>query len=103
VLDGVTLRELNAQRSTPWHPVLSMTGDAPLSPGQITEANIAIMPSDTTFYVGETLRLAIQSWSVPGQWEGGETRQWASVGAGRCRLHTGDQYPSRLLSPIIGE
>ncbi|MGB8389985.1 CocE/NonD family hydrolase, partial [Mycobacterium sp.] len=96
-------RELNSQRSTPWRPVLSMIGNAPLSPGQVVEANIAIMPSGTTFCAGETLRLIIQSWSVPGQWEGGEARQWATVGSGRCRLHTGDQYPSRLFIPIIGE
>ncbi len=95
-------RELNAQRSTPWRPVLSMTSDAPLSPGEITEANIAIMPSGTTFHPGETLRLVIQSWSVPGQWEGGETRRWATMDSGRCRLHTGAGYPSRLLIPIIG-
>ena len=60
------------------------------------------MPSGTTFHAGETLRLIVQSWSVPGQWEGGETRRWDTVRTGRCRVHTGDQYPSRLLLPILG-
>jgi uncharacterized protein len=95
-------RELDPQRSTPWRPVLSKAGNAPLSPGEIVEANIAIMPSATTFHPGETLRLVVQCWSVPGQWEGGETRQWDTVPGGCCVLHTGDGNLSRLLVPVIG-
>ncbi|MGV9245525.1 CocE/NonD family hydrolase [Streptomyces sp. NPDC003710] len=95
-------RQLDPARSTAWRPVLSLTDSAPLSPGQIVEANIALMPSGTTFHAGETLRLIVQSWSVPGQWEGGETRRSDTVRTGRCRVHTGDQYPSRLLLPILG-
>ena len=82
-------RQLDGERSTPWRPVLSMTGRKPLSPGEIVETSIAIMPSGTTFRAGETLRLVIQCWSVRGQWEGGETREWDAITTGRCRLHTG--------------
>jgi uncharacterized protein len=94
-------RELDAERSTEWRPVLSMTARKPLSRGEIVETNIAMMPSGTTFKAGETLRLVIQCWSVRGQWEGGETREWDSLKAGRCRIHTGDEHASRLLIPVV--
>jgi predicted acyl esterase len=94
-------RELDAKRSTEWRPVLSMKARKPLSPGEIVETDIAIMPSGTTFKAGETLRLAIQCWSVRGQWEGGETREWDAIKVGRCRVHTGDRHASRLLIPVV--
>jgi uncharacterized protein len=94
-------RQLDGERSTPWRPVLSMTGRKPLSPGEIVETSIAIMPSGTTFRAAETLRLVIQCWSVRGQWEGGETREWNAITTGRCRLHTGGENASRLLIPIV--
>jgi uncharacterized protein len=94
-------RQLDGERSTPWRPVLSMTGRKPLSPGEIVETSIAIMPSGTTFRAGETLRLVIQCWSVRGQWEGGETREWDAITTGRCRLHTGGENASRLLVPLV--
>jgi uncharacterized protein len=94
-------RDLDAARSTQWRPVLSMTKQNPLSPGEIVETNIAIMPSGTTFKAGETLRLVIQCWSVRGQWEGGETREWDAIKVGRCRVHTGDRHASRLLIPVV--
>jgi predicted acyl esterase len=94
-------RELNVQQSTQSRPVLSMTARKPLTPGEIVEADIAIMPSGTTFKAGETLRLVIQCWSVRGQWEGGETREWDSIKVGRCRLHTGGRHAARLLVPVV--
>ena len=78
-----------------------MKHDQRLAPTEIVEGDIAIMPSGTTFRAGETLRLVIQSWSAPGQWEGGETREWATMTKGRCRLHTGGAHASRLLVPIV--
>jgi predicted acyl esterase len=59
------------------------------------------MPSGTTFRAGETLRLIIQSWSSPGQWEGGETRQWATHQEGSLRIHTGGEQQATLLIPVL--
>lgn len=97
----VSKRTLNQERSTLWRPVLSRTSYVPLSAGEIVEADIAILPSGTTFLAGETLRLVVQSWSVPDQWDGGEIREWDSIKVGRCRLYTGGQYASRLLIPVV--
>ncbi len=93
-------RELDAERSTEWRPVLAMKRSQPLSPGEIVETTIAIMPSGTSFKAGETLRLVVQCWSVRGQWEGGETREWDALTTGRCRIHTGGERTSRLLIPV---
>ncbi len=96
-------RAVDPARSTPWRPVLARGPGCPLSAGQIVEAQIAIMPSGTTFHAGQTLRLILQSWSLRGQFEGGETRRWDTIGHGRARVHTGGRYPSRLLIPSLGE
>ncbi|MGP6175373.1 CocE/NonD family hydrolase [Corynebacterium sp. A21] len=94
-------RTLSPTRSTEWRPVLDLSVDTPLTPGQITELTIPLMPSGTTFRAGETLRLVIQSWSQPGQWEGGETRQWDTLQTGHTRLHTGPETSARLLIPVL--
>ena len=94
-------RTLNQSRSTEYRPVPDLSTDAPLTPGGITQVDIPLMPSGTTFRAGETLRLVIQSWSQPGQWEGGETRQWVTLQDGSTLLHTGGDHPARLLIPIL--
>jgi predicted acyl esterase len=95
-------RALNAERSTDWRPVRDYTITRALQPNEIAEVDIPLMPSGTTFRVGETLRLVVQSWSTPGQWEGGETRQWATNQSGKARLHTGPEHGARLLVPVLG-
>ena len=94
-------RALNTERSTDARPVLSYALDEPLTPGETVQVDIALMPTATRFRAGETLRLIIQSWSDPGQWEGGETRQWAAMQTGRTHLHTGPQSRARLLLPTL--
>jgi len=90
------------ERSTTWRPVLAMREPPePLPAGKVVEVDIPLMPSGTTFRAGEKLRLVVQSWSGPGQWEGGETRQWDTIQKGRCCLYTGAGKASRLLVPIV--
>ena len=91
-------RRLNDSRSTTWRPVLAMNAPEPLPAGQIVEVDIPLMPSGTIFGPDETLRLVLQSWSVPGQWEGGV---WDMIKTGRCHLHTGPGKISRLLVPVV--
>ncbi|TIC81750.1 CocE/NonD family hydrolase [Nocardioides sp. GY 10127] len=95
-------RTLDEARSTAWRPVLDLSTDAPLTPGEITDVTIPLMPSGTTFRAGETLRLVVQSWSTPGQWEGGECRVWAAHQEGSARLHTGPGLGARLVVPRLG-
>ncbi len=97
----VSKRELDEKRSKPWYPVLSMRSEQHLAPGEVVPVHVPIMPSGTTFRAGETLRLVVQSWSAPGQWDGAEAKEWAKVTEGRCRIHTGERYNSRLLVPLV--
>jgi predicted acyl esterase len=94
-------RGLDTARSTEWRPVRDYGTDHRLQPGEVAEVDIPLMPSGTTFRAGETLRLVVQSWSTPGRWEGGETRQWGTHSTGSTRLHTGPDHPARLLVPVI--
>ena len=94
-------RSLNAERSTLWHPAPDLSVDKPLTPGEVTQVNIPLMPSGATFRAGETLRLIVQSWSSPGQWEGGETREWAAHQEGSLRIHTGGDQRATLLIPVL--
>ncbi|MGU3432580.1 CocE/NonD family hydrolase [Actinomycetes bacterium M1A6_2h] len=94
-------RTLNAERSTPFRPVPDLATDVPLTIGEITTVQIPLMPSGTTFRAGETLRLIVQCWSSPGQWEGGETRVWDAHQDGRARLHTGGGLAGHLLIPVL--
>jgi len=94
-------RALNTERSTDARPVLSYATDEPLTPGDAVHVDIPLMPTATRFRDGEALRLIIQSWSDPGQWEGGETPQWAAIRTGRTHLHTGPQARARLLLPTL--
>jgi predicted acyl esterase len=94
-------RHLNTERSTEWRPVLAMDRPEPMPRNRVVAVDIPIMPSGTSFGKGETLRLVVQSWSIPGQWEGGETRQWDTIKTGQCRLHTGSETASYLLVPDV--
>jgi predicted acyl esterase len=94
-------RALNKERSTDARPVLSYAADEPLTPGETVQVDIPLMPTATRFRAGETLRLVIQSWSDPGQWEGGETRQWDTIQTGQTLLHTGPQAHALLLLPTL--
>jgi uncharacterized protein len=94
-------RELDPELSTSSRPVLSMKNTQLLSPGEVVEVTVPIMPSGTTFRAGETLRLVIQSWSAAGQWDGAEAKEWQIRTDGRTRLHTGGRHASRLLTPVL--
>ena len=93
-------RALDEARSTDWRPVRKLGHAEPL-PNGITQVHIPLMPFGTSFAAGETLRLVVQSWSGPGQWEGGELRNWDALQKGRCRIHTGPHAPSRLVLPVL--
>ena len=94
-------RTLNTERSTTWRPVLDLSTDVPLTPSEVTTVTIPLMPSGTTFRAGETLRVVVQSWSTPGQWEGGESRVWDTNQDGSTRVHTGPGHSAHLLVPRI--
>lgn len=92
-------RELDETLSTPWQPVQTHRHPEPLQPGQIVPVDIALRPHATRMRAGDSLRLGIRgTWHFPrnpltGQFPAGYRRS----PAGRCVLHAGGTYDSRLL------
>jgi predicted acyl esterase len=100
-------RELDPVKSTEWQPVHPHTREQKIKPGEIVPLDVEIWPSGTTFEAGETLRLIVQ---------GGDLYRYPvdiapvyfrhknlGVNKGRHVIHTGGQYESYLLVPIIPE
>ena len=92
-------RELDEHLSTPWQPVHTHRHAEPLRAGEITAVDVALRPHATRMRAGDTLRLDIGGrWLSPrnplsGQFPAGYRRS----PAGRCIVHAGGPYDSRLL------
>ncbi|MBL8552151.1 MAG: CocE/NonD family hydrolase [Hyphomonadaceae bacterium] len=100
----VSHRALDEAKSTPWQPVHLHTREDKLTPGETIPVEIEIWPSSTLFRAGETLRVHIQGEDIykevpqpgPAMMRHEETRN-----RGRHIIHTGGQYDSHLLIPVI--
>jgi uncharacterized protein len=94
----VSRRELDANLSTEFRPVLSGTSIQPLAPGEIVQVDIEIYPSSTWFSAGETLELIVASDEIiPSP----PYRKDVSPNRGTHVLHIGGRYDSSLLVPVI--
>lgn len=92
-------RELDETLSTPWQPVQTHRRAEPLAAGEIVPVDIALRPQATRMRAGDVLRLDLRgSWHFPrnpltGQFPAGYQRS----PRGRCTVHAGGRYDSRLL------
>ncbi len=96
----VSERELDQEKSTPWQPVLTHENPQPITANEIVSVEIEILPSSTLFRAGESLQLVIQGADLfehPLM-----AHEYASeVNLGTHSIHTGEQYDSHLLMPVI--
>ncbi len=91
-------RELDLNKSTPFHPVLSGTSHQPLRPDEIVPVEIAMLPSATFFKKGEALLLLISGREIiPAP----PFQRRVSGKRGRTIIHTGGPFDSHLLIPVI--
>ncbi len=93
---------LDQTRSRPWQPVLAHRRSLPLAPGEIVPLEIEILPSGTRFGPGETLRLVIQGQDIyryPRPLI--QALHNDLVNRGRHVIHTGGEYDSHLLMPVL--
>jgi predicted acyl esterase len=90
----------------------------PLTPGQVYEVNVEIWPTSLILPAGYTLALDVQghdyvhpglvrSPQMPYTGSGPFTHvdphdRPAAVFGGTVTLHTGGEYPSELLLPVVG-
>ena len=94
----VSERELDVERSSPWQPILTHENPQPIEPGEIVPVDIEILPSSTLFRAGETLRLIVQGRDL---FEHPSLGHGYTVNSGEHRIHTGPDYDSHLLVPVI--
>jgi len=94
----VSRRELDPQRSRPWHPVPTGTSEQKLGPGQVVPVEIAIYPSSTLFAAGESIELIVAADEIlPSP----PYRKNTTCNRGLHVIHTGGRYDSYLLIPRI--
>lgn len=95
-------RELDLDESTEFIPVLKHARELPLTTKTPTEVNIEIWPSGTTFEKGETLRLVVKGediYKYPKPSIFARHEDLRNVGT--QRVHLGQDFPSRLLIPVV--
>ena len=98
----VSRRELDAERSTEYQPVLTNCSEQKLASGEIAEAQIEILPSGTRFAKGDVLRVRIKGRDIydypkPQLY----MRHEDSVNGGMHHVHSGPGAESYLLIPVV--
>lgn len=96
-------RKIDPALSSEGRPVRINEDCGSLTEGQRVDFSIPLMPTAVRFRAGESLRLAIQTWSEPGRWDGGEGRVWQTDPNGECRILSGEGTTTRLVLPVIPE
>ena len=96
----VSERALDEARSTPAQPWLSHDDPQPLTPNEIVPVEVEILPSSTLFRAGESLQVIVQGQDL---FEHPSLAHNHSddVNQGTHTIHTGGQYDSHLLVPVI--
>ncbi|MEM7436998.1 MAG: CocE/NonD family hydrolase, partial [Myxococcota bacterium] len=96
----VSERALDEDRSTPWQPWLAHDNAQPITANEIVPVEVEILPSSTLFRAGETLRVVVQGQDL---FEHPSLAHDLSddVNLGTHSIHTGGQYDSHLLVPVI--
>lgn len=92
-------RALDEKRSTEYHPVQLQEYEEKLSPGQIVPVDISIWPSCKLWHAGQKLRIQIAGHYVREGWF--EPLRWETNNRGTHIIHTGGQFDSYLLAPVI--
>jgi uncharacterized protein len=96
-------RELDSVRSRPEQPFHLHTREQRLTPGERVPLEIEIWASSTRFLPGETLRVVVQGRDVvEGTLPNAPfARHQETRNKGVHVIHTGGQYDSHLLVPVV--
>lgn len=96
----VSHRELDEELSTPYQPIHTHRREQLLKPGEIVPVDIEIWPSSVMWHAGEQLRVVVSGHYLrePGWFE---PFTWDLRNRGCHIIHTGGQYDSHLLVPVI--
>jgi putative CocE/NonD family hydrolase len=91
-------RELDEEGSTETQPLHPHRRVQKVAPGQVTPADVEILPSSTMFEAGSSLRLVVQGHELRGYPSFGHSDL---VNGGRHRIFTGGPYDASLTMPVI--
>lgn len=96
----VSLRQLDDRLSTPEVPAHTFAQVDKLSPGEIAEVEIDLLPVGLSFRAGQQLRFIIGGHSLLGPMMPGIT-EYVSPNTGTHVVHTGGDHPSFLQLPVM--
>jgi predicted acyl esterase len=95
----VSHRELDEKKSLPYRPYHQHQRRLRLTPGEIVQVQVEIWPTSMVFRKGHKMRVDIQPRDGVGS--AGYMHYHADYNTGTNTIHTGGQYESYLLLPII--
>jgi len=95
---SVARRALDTELSTTWEPFLLGSIHEPLAPGDIVSAEIGLNPSSTHFFAGEAMELIISPGVIVSS---PPYIKDNSCNRGQHVIHTGGEFDSHLLIPVI--
>jgi len=95
----VSRRALNPKLSKEYKPVLTQEREDKIVPGEIYPVDISIWPSCKIWHKGQKLRIQIAGHYIRDGWF--EPLRWETDNKGQHIIHTGGQYESYLLAPVI--
>ncbi|MFC2071158.1 CocE/NonD family hydrolase [Chloroflexota bacterium] len=96
-------RELDMQQSKPWEPIYTHAKSEPLTPGNIYEFNIKVVPTGTLFKAGSRIGLKISSVDEdqhPPYEADTYSLTLRRTSPSRVTVFHNEDYPSYLLLPI---
>ncbi|XVU28472.1 CocE/NonD family hydrolase [Actinoplanes sp. CA-054009] len=97
----VSLRRLDEKLSTDDVPAHSFDRVEKLSPGQVVDVEIDLLPVGLAFHPGEQLRLVVSGRSLLGPMMP-RLVEYVPANSGRHVVHTGGAYASYLQLPVLG-
>lgn len=95
----VSHRELDPKLSTKFQPVQAHKSEQKLSPGEIVQCDIEIVPTSRIWHKGQTFRVEIAGRYIREGWF--EPLSWETDNKGKHIIHTGGQYESFIQLPIV--
>jgi putative CocE/NonD family hydrolase len=95
----MSLRETDPEKSEIFQPYHPYNNPQKLSPGEIVACDIEIWPQSKIFHAGEQIRVEVMGHYEREDWF--EPFAWETLNKGVHVIHTGGQYDSYLLAPVI--
>jgi hypothetical protein len=97
----VSQRQLDAKASSPLQPVHTHRVIEPLKPGEIVPVEIQIWPMGVIFHPCQQLQLTIAGYDLSSPGRGHDRPRAHVLNKGNHIIHTGGEYDSYLLVPVI--